>query len=64
MIPLGTKPHFAKTRPLEEQPRRKNIWTLLQENNIISMENIEDLFKETIAEFMKLRWMNPWSTAG
>ena len=43
-----------KNRSPEEQAQRAKIWELLQENNISSMEDIQDLFKETIAEFMHL----------
>ena len=37
----------------EEQARRAKIRELLQESNISSMEDIQNLFKETIAEFME-----------
>ena len=36
----------------EETARREKIRALLQEEGISSMENIQNLFKETIAEFM------------
>ena len=42
-----------KTRSPEEQARRAKIRALLQESNISSMEDIQNLFKETIAEFME-----------
>ena len=42
-----------KNRSPEEQARRAKIWELLQASNISSMEDIQDLFKETIAEFME-----------
>ena len=42
-----------KNRSPEEQARRAKIRELLQESNISSMEDIQKLFKETIAEFME-----------
>ena len=42
-----------KNRSPEEQARRVKIRELLQESNISSMEDIQNLFKETIAEFME-----------
>ncbi len=42
-----------KKRSPEEQARRAKIRELLQESNISSMEDIQDFFKETIAEFME-----------
>ena len=42
-----------KNRSPEEQERRAKIRELLQLNNVSSMEDIQDLFKETIAEFME-----------
>ena len=36
----------------EDAARRENIRTLLQDEGISSMEDIQNLFKETIAEFM------------
>ena len=42
-----------KNRSPEEQVRRAKIRELLQESNISSMEDIQSLFKETIAEFME-----------
>lgn len=42
-----------KTRSPEEQARRAKIRELLQASNIGSMEDIQNLFKETIAEFME-----------
>ena len=41
-----------KNRTPEERERRAKIRELLKESNISSMEDIQDLFKETIAEFM------------
>ena len=42
-----------KKRSPEEQARRAKIRELLQASNISSMEDIQNLFKETIAEFME-----------
>lgn len=42
-----------KNRTPEENARRAKIRELLQESNISSMADIQNLFKETIAEFMK-----------
>ena len=42
-----------KNRSPEEQARRVKIRELFQESNISSMEDIQNLFKETIAEFME-----------
>ena len=42
-----------KNRSPEEQARRAKIRELLQASNISSMEDIQDLFKETIAEVME-----------
>lgn len=42
-----------KKRSPEEQARRAKIRELLQESNISSMEDIQDFFKETVAEFME-----------
>ena len=42
-----------KNRSPEEKARRAKIRELLQESNISSMEDIQELFKETIAEFME-----------
>ena len=42
-----------KNRSPEEQARRAKIWELLQESNVSSMVDIQNLFKETIAEFME-----------
>ncbi len=42
-----------KNRSPEEQARRAKIRELLQASNISSMADIQDLFKETIAEFME-----------
>ena len=42
-----------KNRSPEEQARRAKIRELLQSSDIKSMEDIQNLFKETIAEFME-----------
>ena len=42
-----------KNRTPEEKVRREKIRELLQMANIGSMEDIQSLFKETIAEFME-----------
>ena len=42
-----------KARTPEEQARRDKIRALLQESNVTSMADIQNLFKETIAEFME-----------
>lgn len=42
-----------KNRTPEENARRAKIRELLQDSNISSMADIQNLFKETIAEFMK-----------
>lgn len=42
-----------KNRSPEEMARRAKIRELLQESNISSIEDIQELFKETIAEFME-----------
>ena len=42
-----------KNRSPEEMARRAKIRELLQESNISSMEDIQELFKETIAEFIE-----------
>lgn len=42
-----------KARTAEEQAHRDKIRALLQESNVTSMEDIQNLFKETIAEFME-----------
>ena len=42
-----------RKRSLEENERRAKIRELLLSSNISSMEDIQDLFKETIAEFME-----------
>ena len=42
-----------KNRSQEEKARRAKIRELLQMANIDSMDDIQDLFKETIAEFME-----------
>ena len=42
-----------KNRTPEENERRAKIRELLQMGGISSMEDIQNLFKETIAEFME-----------
>lgn len=42
-----------KERSAEEQERRAKIRELLQLSGVSSMADIQDLFKETIAEFME-----------
>ncbi len=42
-----------RNRSPEEQARREKIRELLKLGNIGSMADIQNLFKETIAEFMK-----------
>ena len=42
-----------RNRNPEENARRAMIRELLQKSNINSMEDIQNLFKETIAEFME-----------
>ena len=43
----------GKNRTPEENARREKIRELLQMANIGSMDDIQNLFKETIAEFME-----------
>ena len=56
-----------KNRTPEEKARREKIRELLQMSNIGSMKDIQNLFKETIAEFMekdlRLNWTKSWATA-
>lgn len=42
-----------RNRSPEEQARREKIRELLQSSGVSSMEDIQNLFKETIAEFME-----------
>ena len=42
-----------RKRSLEERERRAKIRELLQMSNITSMDDIQNLFKDTIAEFME-----------
>lgn len=42
-----------RNRTPEENARREKIRELLQMSNVGSMEDIQNLFKETIAEFME-----------
>lgn len=44
---------LKKNRAPEEIERRAKIRELLQMSNISSMDDIQNLFKETIAEFME-----------
>ena len=56
-----------KNRTPEENARRTKIRELLQEANITSMADIQNLFRETIAEFMEngleVSWMKNSDTA-
>lgn len=56
-----------KNRTPEENARREKIRELLQMANIGSMDDIQNLFKETIAEFMEngleAELMTSWATA-
>ena len=42
-----------KNRSPEEKARREKIRELLQLANVSSMDDIQELFKDTIAEFME-----------
>ena len=42
-----------RKRSPEEQARREKIRELLQTGGVSSMEDIQNLFKETIAEFLE-----------
>ena len=42
-----------KNRTPEENARREKIRELLQLANVSSMDDIQELFKDTIAEFME-----------
>jgi len=42
-----------KKRSPEERARREKIRELLQSSGVSSMEDIQDLFRESIAEFME-----------
>ena len=42
-----------RKRSLEEMERRAKIRELLQTSNITSMDDIQNLYKDTIAEFME-----------
>lgn len=42
-----------RNRSPEEEARRAKIRELLQESNISSMADIQEVFKETITEFME-----------
>ena len=53
-----------KNRSPEENARRAKIRDLLQMANIDSMDDIQNLFKETIAEFMERRYVVVKATAG
>lgn len=50
---MEEKDMSRKNRSPEEKARRAKIRELLQMANIDSMDDIQDLFKETIAEFME-----------
>ena len=56
-----------KNRTPEENARREKIRELLQMANIGSMDDIQNLFKETIAEFMEngleAELVTSWATA-
>ena len=51
-----------KSRTPEEQSRGDKIWALLHESHVTSMEYIQNLFKETIAEFMENGLEQRWLT--
>ena len=51
-----------KNRTPEENARREKIRELLQMANIGSMDDIQNLFKETIAEFRRMVWKQNWMT--
>ena len=53
-----------KNRSPEEKARRAKIRELLQMANMDSMDDIQNLFKETIAEFMERRYVVVKATAG
>ncbi len=53
-----------KNRSPEENERRAKIRELLQARNISSMDDIQNLFKETIAEFMEIRKNEPFYLLG
>ena len=42
-----------RNRTPAENAYQEKIWELLQMSNIGSMDDIQNLFKETIAEFME-----------
>ena len=44
---------MARRNPPEENTRREKIRELLQLANVGSMDDIQELFKDTIAEFME-----------
>ena len=50
---MEEKDMSRKNRSPEEKARRAKIRELLQMANIGSMDDIQNLFKETIAEFME-----------
>ena len=50
---MEEKDMSRKNRSPEEKARRGKIRELLQMANIDSMDDIQDLFKETIAEVME-----------
>ena len=58
----------VKKRTPKENARRSKIRELLDMSNITSMDDIQNLFKETIADswktVWKLNWMMNWGIAG
>ena len=50
-----------KNRTPEENARREKIRELLKTANIGSMDDIQNLFKETIAQFMRIVWRQSWT---
>ena len=52
-----------KNRTPEENARREKIRELLQMANIGSMDDIQNLFKETRRMAWRLSWMTNWATA-
>ncbi len=53
LLSMRTEDMSRKNRSPEEKARRAKIRELLQMANIDSMDDIQNLFKETIAEFME-----------
>lgn len=58
----------GKNRSPEELTCREKIRELLQLANVGSMDEINELFKETIGEYMetgwRLSWRRNWATTG